>query len=40
MCHSKKGDYSIQDILHAEDVKGVLERQWGIKKSYLMKWKL
>ena len=27
------------EILHAENVKGVLERQWSRKKSYVMKWK-
>ena len=25
--------------LHAENVKGILERQWSKKKSYVMKWK-
>ena len=31
---------SFQRILHAEDVKGILERQWSRKKSYVMKLKL
>ena len=27
-------------ILHAENVKEILERQWSRKKRYVMKWKL
>ena len=30
---------SFKEILHAEDVKGILMRQWSRKKSYVMKLK-
>ena len=33
------GLQSFQEILHADNVKGVIERQWNRKKSYVMKWK-
>ena len=29
-----------QETLHVENVKGILERQWNRKKSYVMRWKL
>ena len=28
------------ELLLAENMKGILERQWSRKKSYVMKWKL
>ena len=28
-----------QGILHAENVKGILERRWSGKRSYVMKFK-
>ena len=31
---------SFKGILHAENVKGILDRQWSRKKRYVMKWKL
>ena len=40
MCWSEKGDSSFQEILHAENVKGILERQWSRKKSDVMKLKI
>ena len=40
MCRSEKGDSSFQEIMHAENVNGILERQWIRKKSHVMKWKL
>ena len=36
MCQREKGDYK---VLHAENVKGILERQWSRKRSYAMRWK-
>ena len=30
----------LQKNVLAENVKGILERQWSRKKSYAMKWKL
>ena len=30
----------LMEILHSENVKGMLERQWSRKESYVMKWKL
>ena len=30
----------LSEILYMENVKGILERQWSRKKSYVMKWKL
>ena len=40
MCRSEKDDSSFQEILHAENVSRVLDRQWNRKKCYVMKWKL
>ena len=31
---------SFKEILHAVNVKGILERQWRRKKNYVIKWKL
>ena len=40
MCRSEKGDLqSFEDMLLAENVKGILERQWSRKKCYVIKWK-
>ena len=30
---------NFQDILHAKNVKGILERQWSRKKIYVMRGK-
>ena len=35
----KGNSKDVENILHAEDVKGMLERQWSRTKSYVMKWK-
>ena len=39
-CWSEKGDSKVLKSLHAENVKGILERKWSWKKGYVMKWKL
>ena len=31
--------FSFQEFLHAENVMGILERQWIRKKGYVRKWK-
>ena len=38
MCQSEKGNTNVlKTILHIENVKGILERQWNKKKSYVKK---
>ena len=37
---AKRAIFFFKEILHAENVKGILERLWNKKKGYVMKWKL
>ena len=40
MCRSEKCDSKVfKKCYNAENVKGILERQWSRNKSYVMKWK-
>ena len=39
MCQSENGTPTFKEILHAENVKGILERQWSRMKSYVNMWK-
>ena len=40
MCQSGMGDDKVcLFFLLAENVNGILERQWSMKKSYVIKWK-
>ena len=39
MCWDEKGDSKLLKNLLTGNVKGILERQWGRKKSYPMKCK-
>ena len=37
---SSKSFISFIEILHAENVKGILETRWSWKKGHVMKWRL
>ena len=38
MCRCEKSDFSFQGILLAENVGGILERQWSRMRRCMMKW--
>ena len=41
MCWIEEGDPKVlKKFLLAANVRGILERKWSWKKSYVMKWKL
>ena len=41
MCQNEKGDSNVVETFSnlVENVEGILEREWGIKKCYVLKWK-